>query len=146
MPARRHRYRLAAETSHGLTLCVRDHSSYYTLAGKPRPSVFPTAWARGRACLTVEWYLLQCRSQATASARLSLMVSECYRKGTLCHTSCPLCCMSRPQSPQLHVLRSVPRTRWLRIMFRGFSRALWEVSIIRLSALEPGFQPFVQSS
>jgi hypothetical protein len=38
------------------------------------------------------------------------------------------------------------RTRWLRIMFRGFSRSVWEVSIIRSSALEACFQPLVQSS
>ena len=38
------------------------------------------------------------------------------------------------------------RTRWLRIMFRGFSRSVWEVSIIRSSALAACFQPLVQSS
>ena len=38
------------------------------------------------------------------------------------------------------------RTRWLRIMFRGFSRSVWEVSIIRSSALEACFQPLVPSS
>ena len=34
------------------------------------------ALARGRSCLTVEWYLLQCQSQAALSARLWSMVSE----------------------------------------------------------------------